>query len=291
MSEDDREREQRERGERVYDLYTRGSALLEAGDFAAATVPLEQARALEPGKTSIREALGRAYFRSGRFEEAREEFAAVVEQAPVNDYAHFCLGKALANTGRRAAARRHARPGRVDAPGPRRLPGVARPAARAALKVAGPALAPSPRAGRTRRTRGLGGPVQPAAARVGRRLQARALVLAHRHRALHDQARARGRSRARPPRPPGRRRAPTPRAPACSRSGPCASGGSTTAASTGRCRRGSRARAPARGPGRRAGPGPRAAASRPPARGRRSRPTRRGPGGASRRGGLPGTRR
>ena len=120
MSEDDREREERERGERVYDLYTRGSALLEAGDFAAATVPLEQARKLEPGKTSIREALGRAHFRSGRFEEARREFAAVVEQAPVNDYAHFCLGKALANIGRRDAARRHAvlaasmRPDRAD---------------------------------------------------------------------------------------------------------------------------------------------------------------------------------
>ena len=44
----------------------------------------------------------------------------MVEQAPVNDYAHFCLGKALANTGRRDAARRHAvlaasmRPDRAD---------------------------------------------------------------------------------------------------------------------------------------------------------------------------------
>ena len=116
----DPDREARERGEIVYDLFTRGSALLDAGDFAAATVPLERARNLEPGKTSIREALGRAYFRSGRFEEARTEFAAVVEQAPVNDYAHFCLGKALAKTGRRDAARRHAvlaasmRPDRAD---------------------------------------------------------------------------------------------------------------------------------------------------------------------------------
>jgi len=120
LSDSDFDREAQERGELVYDLFTRGSALLEAGDFAAATVPLERARGLEPGKTSIREALGRAYFRSGRFEEAKEEFAAVVEQAPVNDYAHFCLGKALFNTGRREAARRHAvlaasmRPDRAD---------------------------------------------------------------------------------------------------------------------------------------------------------------------------------
>ncbi|HEX8066252.1 MAG TPA: tetratricopeptide repeat protein [Thermoleophilaceae bacterium] len=107
-------------GERVYDLFKRGSALLEAGDFSAATVPLEQARRLEPDKSSIREALGRAYFRSGRYADAREEFAAVVERHPVNDFAHFCLGRALEKTGRTAEARRHLalatglRPDRAD---------------------------------------------------------------------------------------------------------------------------------------------------------------------------------
>jgi len=109
-----------ERGEHVYDLFSRGTALLEAGDFAAATVPLEGARAFEPDKTSIREALGRAYFRAGRYAEARKEFAAVVERAPVNDFAHFCLGRSLEKTGRRAEARRHLvlaaclRPDRAD---------------------------------------------------------------------------------------------------------------------------------------------------------------------------------
>ena len=109
-----------ERGERVYDLFTRGTALLEAGDFAAATIPLERASKLEPDKTSIREALGRAYFRSARYEAAVREFAAVVERYPVNDYAQYCLGRSLANTGRRAEARRHAvlaasmRPDRAD---------------------------------------------------------------------------------------------------------------------------------------------------------------------------------
>lgn len=96
-------------GEHVYELFKRGSALLEHGDFAAAAIPLERARRLEPDKTSIREALGRAYFRSGRFRRAAEEFAAVVERAPVNDFAHFCLGKALLKTGRLHDARRHAR--------------------------------------------------------------------------------------------------------------------------------------------------------------------------------------
>ena len=97
-----------ERGERVYELFQKGSALLEAGDFAAAAIPLEAARALEPDKTSIREALGRAYFRSGRFEAARAEFAAVVEHSPVNHFAHFCLGRSAENTGRPLEARRHA---------------------------------------------------------------------------------------------------------------------------------------------------------------------------------------
>jgi Flp pilus assembly protein TadD len=109
-----------QRGEHVYDLYTRGSALLESGDYSAAAIPLEQARSYEPDKTSIREALGRAYFRSGRYAAAREEFAAVVERAPVNDFAHFCLGRSLEKTGRRAEARRHLtlaaslRPDRAD---------------------------------------------------------------------------------------------------------------------------------------------------------------------------------
>ena len=104
----------------AYELFKKGSELLERGDFMAAAIPLERARDLEPDKSSIREALGRAYFRSARFEQAAEEFAAVVERHPVNDYAHFCLGRAFENTGRRKEARRHAalaahmRPDRAD---------------------------------------------------------------------------------------------------------------------------------------------------------------------------------
>src|SRR3954454_14523221 len=91
----------------VYELFQRGSALLDAGDFNAATIPLERASRLEPDKSSIREALGRAYFRSGHFAKARDEFAAVVERYPTNDFAHFCLGRAFELTGRRQVARKH----------------------------------------------------------------------------------------------------------------------------------------------------------------------------------------
>jgi Flp pilus assembly protein TadD len=90
----------------VYDLYQRGMALLEDGHFHQATVPLAKAADLEPDKTSIREALGRAYFRTGRFEDARGEFEAVVDRAPTNDYALFCLGRSLMQLGRTAEARK-----------------------------------------------------------------------------------------------------------------------------------------------------------------------------------------
>src|SRR5215212_9165714 len=109
-----------EHGERVYDLFTRGSDLLEHGDYSASITPLEQARTLEPEKSSIREALGRAYFRVGRYKDAREEFQAVVDRHPVNDFAHFCLGRSLEKTGHRREASRHlalaagVRPDRAD---------------------------------------------------------------------------------------------------------------------------------------------------------------------------------
>ena len=91
----------------TYELYRRGISLLERGDYDAATVPLGKLAAREPEKSSVREALGRAYFRAGRYREAAGEFEAVVERYPVNDFAHFCLGRALALSGRSDRARRH----------------------------------------------------------------------------------------------------------------------------------------------------------------------------------------
>jgi Flp pilus assembly protein TadD len=92
--------------EDVYELFQRGTALLEAGHNHQATIPLSRARDLDPDKTSIREALGRALFRSARYEQASQEFQAVVDRAPTNDYALFCLGRSLQLMGRHAEARR-----------------------------------------------------------------------------------------------------------------------------------------------------------------------------------------
>jgi Flp pilus assembly protein TadD len=89
----------------VYELFQRGTALLEAGDHYQATIPLSRARDLAPDKDSIREALGRALFHAQRYEQAVAEFSAVVERAPTNDFAQFCLGRSLQMLGRHAEAR------------------------------------------------------------------------------------------------------------------------------------------------------------------------------------------
>ncbi len=92
--------------EDVYELFVRGTQLLEAGHNHQAVIPLTRARDLAPDKTSIREALGRALFGAQRYEQAAEEFEAVIERAPTNDYALFCLGRSLQMLGRHAEARK-----------------------------------------------------------------------------------------------------------------------------------------------------------------------------------------
>src|SRR5450755_1019077 len=89
----------------VYELFRRGTELLEAGHHHQATIPLSRARDLAPDKSSIREALGRALFHTQRYEQAAAEFQAVIDRAPTNDYALFCLGRSLQQLGRHAEAR------------------------------------------------------------------------------------------------------------------------------------------------------------------------------------------
>jgi Flp pilus assembly protein TadD len=89
----------------VYDLFRLGTQLLEAGDHHQAVIPLTRARDLSPDQTSIREALGRALFHIQRYEHAAQEFQAVIDRAPTNDYALFCLGRSLQQLGRHAEAR------------------------------------------------------------------------------------------------------------------------------------------------------------------------------------------
>jgi tetratricopeptide (TPR) repeat protein len=90
--------------EDVYELFRRGTELLEDAHYHQAIVPLLRARDLDPDKTSIREALGRALFHAQRYERAAEEFQAVAVAAPTNDYALFCLGRSMQLLGRHSEA-------------------------------------------------------------------------------------------------------------------------------------------------------------------------------------------
>jgi Flp pilus assembly protein TadD len=93
--------------ESTYALFQQGRAHLKKGMAAQATVALEKAKRREPNKASIREALGIAYFRIRRYEEAEAEFRAVLELSPTDDYAHYALGRCLEKQGREAEANGH----------------------------------------------------------------------------------------------------------------------------------------------------------------------------------------
>jgi tetratricopeptide (TPR) repeat protein len=93
----------------AYTAFSEGMRLLADDNAHAAVIALEQARALEPTKGSVREALARAYFRSGRFEAAEREFVAALDIEPVNDYAQFGIGLCRLRAGDRTRARGHLR--------------------------------------------------------------------------------------------------------------------------------------------------------------------------------------
>ena len=89
----------------AYEFFREGQQRLRSGMTAQATVPLEKAKRLEPQKASIREALGIAYFRLARWQEAEREFRAIAEELdPTDDYAHYALGRSLEKQGRAAEA-------------------------------------------------------------------------------------------------------------------------------------------------------------------------------------------
>ena len=93
--------------ESTYNLFQQGREHLAKGMAAQATVALEKAKKREPDKASIREALGIAYFRIHRFDEAEREFRAMLEISPADDYAHYALGRCLEKQGKAAEANGH----------------------------------------------------------------------------------------------------------------------------------------------------------------------------------------
>jgi tetratricopeptide (TPR) repeat protein len=95
--------------ETPYELLKRGHTLLDRRHHAQAAIVLERADRLEPGKASILEALGRAYFNSGQHEPARATFERLLELDPSEHYAHYAIGQSLKRLGRRDEAGTHLR--------------------------------------------------------------------------------------------------------------------------------------------------------------------------------------
>ncbi len=98
-----------EERETAYELLQRGHELLRARHNAQAAVVLERAARAEPGKGSILEALGRAYFDSGQHARAAASFEALLEVDPSAPYGHLGLALSLERLGRLDEARTHLR--------------------------------------------------------------------------------------------------------------------------------------------------------------------------------------
>jgi tetratricopeptide (TPR) repeat protein len=95
--------------ETTYGLLQRGHALMQSRHHAQAAIVLARAARQEPGKASILEALGRAYYNSGQHERARETFEELLAIDPSAHYAHYALGQSLKQLGRRREAWTHLR--------------------------------------------------------------------------------------------------------------------------------------------------------------------------------------
>ena len=94
------------RGE-VYDWFVRGVELLENGDTNAAVQLLTHCAQAEPESRQVREALARAQFDAGMYDEARENFAWIISLNPADDYAQFGLGLAATKAGDLQSAVEH----------------------------------------------------------------------------------------------------------------------------------------------------------------------------------------
>jgi Flp pilus assembly protein TadD len=91
----------------LYEWYQRGVQLLRDGNPAAAATLLARAADAEPGSRSILEALARAQYDAGRYQEAVISFTALTAVSPTDDYAHFGLGLSASRSGELRLAAEH----------------------------------------------------------------------------------------------------------------------------------------------------------------------------------------
>jgi Flp pilus assembly protein TadD len=91
----------------VYDWYHRGLQLLAERHPEAAATLLARAAEAEPGSRSIVEALARAQYDAGRYDDAIASFTRLIAVNPTDDYAHFGLGLAASRAGELRLAAEH----------------------------------------------------------------------------------------------------------------------------------------------------------------------------------------
>ncbi|MEY9933871.1 tetratricopeptide (TPR) repeat protein [Catenulispora sp. GP43] len=89
------------------DWYRQGVQLLEAGDPAAAAQLLTKVALKTPDSAPVLEALARAHFDGGLYEQAVESFAQLAHVSPDDDYAQFGWGLAAAKLGQMDVAVEH----------------------------------------------------------------------------------------------------------------------------------------------------------------------------------------
>lgn len=89
--------------------YRRATMFFEAGDAIGAARLLEPIVAAEPGNTSVRQLLARAYFQSAQLGRAEQHLRVLVDQDPSDHYAHHVLGRTLERLNRPVDALRHLR--------------------------------------------------------------------------------------------------------------------------------------------------------------------------------------
>ncbi len=91
----------------VYDWFIRGCDLLDSGDTNAAVQLLDHCARAEPESRQVREALARAQFDIGMYDEARANFEWIISVNPADDYAQFGLGLAATKAGDLTSAVEH----------------------------------------------------------------------------------------------------------------------------------------------------------------------------------------
>ena len=91
----------------AYDWYIRGLDLIDNGDINAAVQLLLHTAQAEPESRQVREALARAQFDVGMYEEARLNFEWIISIDPADDYSQFGLGLAATKLGDLPSAVQH----------------------------------------------------------------------------------------------------------------------------------------------------------------------------------------